>query len=512
MVEYGKELGFEKTTIEDVIVLDLPVHGDNRGWFKENWQRAKMSIAGAGQIPDFNIVQNNISFNAQRGVTRGIHAEPWDKFISVATGSVFGAWVDLRAGSATFGKVFTTTITPDKAIFIPRGVGNSFQALEDNTAYTYLVNDHWSANAQSIYTFVNLADPALNIAWPIELNSPEVELSDKDKAHPNLVDVEPMRPKKTLVIGANGQLGRAILNQVQDDKASHDDRLDKQDYIFADVVGNEELGVIEFNALDESEYSQFDLTQVGTIINCAAFTAVDAAETLQGRQLAWKLNAKLPQLLTKIANQYDITLVHISSDYVFDGELCNHPAGVPCIKQCQHTEGECFSPLGVYAQSKAAGDVAVELAKKHYILRTSWVVGDGNNFAKTMYNLAQKGVKPEVIDDQFGRLTFTKTLADVIFHILENKPEFGVYNISNGGKTASWNMIAKKVFELAGKSPDDVSRITTYHYDEKNYNPEKPISPRPANSTLNLDKIEATGFTPTDWETELTKYINGLEV
>ncbi|MDB1918929.1 dTDP-4-dehydrorhamnose 3,5-epimerase family protein, partial [Collinsella aerofaciens] len=135
-IAFEKDLSATETGIEGLKVVDLAVHGDSRGWFKENWQRAKMTALG---IPDLRVVQNNVSYNEKRGVTRGIHAEPWDKFISVARGSVFGAWVDLREGSATFGKVYTTVLDPSKAIYVPRGVGNSFQALEDGTAYTYLV-------------------------------------------------------------------------------------------------------------------------------------------------------------------------------------------------------------------------------------------------------------------------------------------------------------------------------------------------------------------------------------
>ena len=136
-IEFNKDLKAEKTNIPGLIVFDIPIHGDNRGWFKENFQKEKMSKIG---IPnDFIPVQNNISFNASKGVTRGIHAEPWDKYISVATGKVFGAWVDLREGE-NFGQVFTCQLDSSKGIFVPRGVGNSFQALEDNTTYTYLVN------------------------------------------------------------------------------------------------------------------------------------------------------------------------------------------------------------------------------------------------------------------------------------------------------------------------------------------------------------------------------------
>ena len=138
-MEFEKDLSVVETGIPGLRVVELSVHGDARGWFKENWQREKM--AALGLPADFRPVQNNVSFNASRGVTRGIHAEPWDKFISVACGSVFGAWVDLRPGD-TFGRVFTCVLDPSRAIFVPRGVGNSFQALEDGTAYTYLVNAH----------------------------------------------------------------------------------------------------------------------------------------------------------------------------------------------------------------------------------------------------------------------------------------------------------------------------------------------------------------------------------
>ena len=182
-IELGKPLAIEKTPIPGFLRIDLTVHGDNRGWFKENWQREKMLALG---LPDFGPVQNNISFNNEVGVTRGIHAEPWDKFVSVATGRVFGAWVDLREGPS-FGSVYTCEIDPSVAVFVPRGVGNSYQTLEPNTAYTYLVNDHWSADTQ--YTFLNLADETANVPWPIALT--KAILSDKDKAHPRLADVTP---------------------------------------------------------------------------------------------------------------------------------------------------------------------------------------------------------------------------------------------------------------------------------------------------------------------------------
>lgn len=177
-------LAVRETELPGMFVVDLVLHGDQRGWFKENYQRAKMEALG---LPHFETVQNNFSYNAERGVTRGLHAEPWEKFISLANGRVFGAWVDLRRGD-TFGKVFTMEITPDKAVFVPRGVANGYQTLDENITYTYLVNAHWSPDAK--YASVNLFDPELGIAWPI--GPDQAVVSDKDKANPLLKDVTPM--------------------------------------------------------------------------------------------------------------------------------------------------------------------------------------------------------------------------------------------------------------------------------------------------------------------------------
>lgn len=178
------DLAVRQTVIPGFYEIDLVLHGDNRGWFKENYQREKMEALG---LPHFEVVQNNFSFNAQRGATRGLHAEPWEKFISLANGKVFCAWVDLRKGDS-FGKVLTLELTPEKAVFVPRGVANSYQTLEDNVAYTYLVNEHWSADAK--YAAVNLFDPALGIEWPISPG--QAIVSEKDLKNPVLADVTPM--------------------------------------------------------------------------------------------------------------------------------------------------------------------------------------------------------------------------------------------------------------------------------------------------------------------------------
>ena len=468
MTEYGKPLQVTETPIPGLVVFDLPVHGDARGWFKENWQREKMTGLG---LPDFGPVQNNISFNDAVGTTRGIHAEPWDKWVSVATGRIFGAWVDLRHGP-TFGAVYTTELDPSRAIFVPRGVGNSYQTLEPDTAYTYLVNDHWSPTAE--YSFLNLADETAAIDWPIPLD--QAEISEKDRKHPRLAKVTPIGPKRILITGANGQLGRALRAEFGD--AAH----------------------IEYATRDDLDLTSPDLgtarqwRDYGAIINASAYTAVDTAETPEGRTHAWAANVTAVASLARIATENGITLAHVSSDYVFDG-----------TKPAPYTETDPIAPLGVYGQTKAAADAIVAPAPRHYIIRTSWVIGDGKNFVRTMASLAERGVDPTVVADQTGRLTFTTDIAAGIQHLLDTGAPHGTYNLTGAGEPASWADIARTVYQLTGHDPARVTDVTTAEYFA---NAKGPVAPRPTNSTLDLAKIENAGYTPEDWREMLEKYLS----
>jgi len=467
MTEYGKALTVSETPVPGMLVVDLPVHGDSRGWFKENWQREKMIALG---IPDFGPVQNNISFNDDEGTTRGIHAEPWDKWVSVATGRIFGAWVDLREGPS-FGAVYTAEIDPSRAVFVPRGVGNAYQTLEPATAYTYLVNDHWSPEAD--YSFLNLADETTAIAWPIPLT--QAQISEKDKSHPRLADVTPVRPRKILVTGADGQVGRAL--RARFGAAPH----------------------IEYASRDDLDLTAPQLRTTrrwrdySAIINAAAYTAVDTAETPEGRIAAWATNVTAVTALARIAADNGITLVHVSSDYVFDG-----------TSTAPYSESDPLSPVGVYGQTKAAGDAVVGGLARHYIIRTSWVIGDGHNFVRTMVGLAARGINPAVVDDQIGRPTFTEDLAAAIAHLLDTDAASGIYNVTSSGEPLSWYALAQRVYELSGHDPARVSPTSTADYF---IGSSAPVAPRPTNSVLDLTKIEATGWQAPSWVARLSEYL-----
>lgn len=278
-----------------------------------------------------------------------------------------------------------------------------------------------------------------------------------------------MDDKTIFIVGANGQLGQALQ---------------------ARYPGARSADINELDITNAESVLDFDWSGIKVILNAAAFTNVDGAETAEGRVAAWKVNASAVQNLCQAAAAHDLTLVHISTDYVFDGS------------QGPHTETEPFSPLNVYGQTKAAGDIVVGLLPKHYILRTSWVIGEGKNFVRAMLELGKKGVNPAVVADQIGRLTFTGELVKAIDHLLATAAEFGTYNVSNSGKPASWADITRAIFKQAGYDLTVTDTTTAAYYEGKDG-----IAPRPLQSTLSLDKIQATGFTPTDWQTDLAKYI-----
>ena len=457
------ELAVHTTPIPGLLVFDLAVHGDARGWFKENWQREKMLALG---LPDLEPVQNNMSYNASRGATRGLHAEPWDKLVSLASGRILGAWVDLREGPS-FGATYWLDMGVDKAVYVPRGVANGYQALADDTVYSYLVNDHWSPHARDEYTYVNLADETVGVPWPIPLA--EATVSDADARHPRLADVVPMKPRRTLILGGAGQLGLALQDVFGDADALDADHLDLTDAAAVDA---------------------FDWSPYGTIVNAAAYTAVDRAETPEGRAACWAINVTAVGRLARVAREHRAVLVHVSSDYVFDGTRPVHP------------EDEPVSPLGVYGQTKAAADALVALVPRHYLIRTSWVIGEGQNFVRTMASLAERGVRPAVVDDQHGRLTFTAHLAAAIAHLLGTGAPFGTYNVTCDGPVSTWYDIARRVFALTGHDPDAVSPQSTADYAAG-----KVVAPRPEHSTLALDKIKATGFVPPTTEEALAAYL-----
>lgn len=279
-----------------------------------------------------------------------------------------------------------------------------------------------------------------------------------------------MDESRILIVGANGQLGTALRRRFPAAIATDSDSL---------------------NITDGTAIQAFDWSKVDVVINAAAYTNVDGAEAPEGRETAWQVNAQAVGYLAQAASQHGLTLIHVSSEYVFDGT------------KSPHTEDEHFTPLGVYAQTKAAGDIAAATAAKHYILRTSWVIGEGKNFVRTMLMLAGKNISPTVVADQTGRLTFTETLVDAITQLLTTQAAYGTYNVSNGGEVVAWSEISRAIFKELGREDLTVTDTTTEEYFASKPN----VAPRPLHSELDLSKISATGLQLRDWHEDLHAYI-----
>jgi dTDP-4-dehydrorhamnose 3,5-epimerase len=281
-----------------------------------------------------------------------------------------------------------------------------------------------------------------------------------------------------LIVGSKGQLGLALQTK----------------YPKAAAVDSDVLDITDKSAVDS-----FDWQGIKYIINAAGYTNVDGAETEEGKKLAWAVNGQGVANLSSVATLKDMVLVHISTEYVFDGS------------KAEHKEDEVPSPLSEYGKSKAAGDVHATKVPKHYLVRTSWVIGQGKNFVRTMLNLAEKGISPTVVSDQIGRPTFTAALADAIGHLITPSSHlpsptshlpYGTYNVSGGGQPASWADVAREVFQAAGYDLQVTDTTTEQYYAGK-----QNVAPRPLQSTLDLAKIRSTGFSPPDWHQDLVQYV-----
>ncbi len=275
-----------------------------------------------------------------------------------------------------------------------------------------------------------------------------------------------------LVTGGNGQLASCI----KDVEKQYDDlNVIYTDYLELDICNLKQVqGFFKANK------------QIDYCINCAAYTAVDKAETEIDK--AFEINATGAKNLALACNEFGVVLIHISTDFVFDGE-----------KDEPYIETDVAKPISVYGASKLQGEIEIlQILKEHFIIRTSWLYSEyGQNFMKTMLRLAETRDEISVVSDQIGTPTYAGDLAEVTIHIIKMKAQsYGVYHYSNLGET-SWNNFAKAIFKET-KTKIKVNPIKTEEY---------PIlANRPIYSVLSKSKIEKTfNITILDWVDSLKK-------
>lgn len=279
--------------------------------------------------------------------------------------------------------------------------------------------------------------------------------------------------KKILVIGKDGMLGSELYS-----------RLEKNTEYEMYGTTLKTLDICDENAVCQ----KVEEIKPYFIINCAAYTNVDGCET--NYDLANAVNGVAVGNISKAANLVDATFIQISTDYVFDGELDTEKA---------YTEDMLPAPVSAYGKTKYLGEQNAAKANKHYILRTAWLYGQGNNFVRTMLKLSKDRDEINVVCDQHGSPTSTTTLCEIIEQILEKEPEYGIYHSTNEGFT-TWYEFAKKIFEFKGinikVNPVDSDAFPT---------PTK----RPHNSKLSKEKLHSVGIYPESYEDMLKEYLKG---
>ncbi|MDV7714461.1 dTDP-4-dehydrorhamnose reductase [Oenococcus oeni] len=274
-----------------------------------------------------------------------------------------------------------------------------------------------------------------------------------------------IRNMKYMITGANGQLGQELHELLEDrglDFVAYDSKT-------LDITNRQ----LVFEAIEAQKPD--------VVLDAAAYTKVDAAED-EGKQINWQVNRDGSKNLAQAAKAFASKLVYISTDYVFDGTSSD-----------EYSENDLTNPKNEYGKAKLAGEKAIlDVAVDAYIIRTSWVFGKyGNNFVYTMQKLAKTHPKLTVVNDQVGRPTWTKTLAEFILYLIDHHAAYGTYNLSNRG-TASWYDFAK---EILNNYSLEIKAVNSDQFPQKAY--------RPRHSVLSLKKAQQTGFIIPTWQEAL---------
>ena len=281
---------------------------------------------------------------------------------------------------------------------------------------------------------------------------------------------------KILITGANGMLAKSVRK-----------RLEKGNELICTDVSD--LDITDLEAV-KNKVAEIHPEY---IINCAAYTAVDKAE--ENYELADKINGDGPTNLAKAAKSTGAKLVHISTDYVFGGDL---------DVSKDYKEDDPKAPVTVYGKTKLHGEEGIEAnMDEYYIFRTAWLYGvGGNNFVKTMTKLGSTRDEINVVSDQHGSPTYAKDLTEIIYQAIDKKIPYGVYNATNEGYT-TWYDFTKEILAEQGISCK-VNPVTTEEYIEMM---KVTQAKRPYNSQMSKEKLKKYGINVPDWKDGLKRYL-----
>ena len=473
-----------ETELLDCYILEPERFGDERGYFESvtKEQLEELGFRGIYQVSNSK---------SGKGIVRGLHfqKDPYcqAKVVRCHRGGVLDVVVDMRKDSETFGKYTAVELTPEngRMLYVPRGFAHGFVSLTDDTLFEYYVDNKYMPRMEGGILW---NDPELSINWDeifLEFGIEDAILSAKDKDRITLKesDVEFNRkPKRFLITGYKGQLGYDIARELT------------------------ERGEYEFLATDIDKMDITNREEVMDIVksynpdvifHCAAWTQVDKAEESELKEKVRKINVEGTKNLVDASIEVGAKIIYMSTDYVFDGE-----------KDGLYKEDDKVNPKSVYGQTKFEGEEEVRRNPNHFITRISWVFGiNGNNFIKTMLNLAEKYDEVSVVDDQIGSPTYTVDLARLLVEMSFTE-KYGTYHVNNSGY-CSWAEFADYIFKSNNKDTKVNFVSTEKYYEGKDMSK---IAYRPRNSKLDKSKLVEAGFEELpSWQDATDRYCKELE-
>ena len=472
-----------ETNLLDCYILEPQRFGDERGYF-ESVTKEQLQELG------FNGIFQVSNSKSGKGIVRGLHfqKDPYcqAKVVRCHRGAVLDVVVDMRKDSKTYGQWTSVELTPEngRMLYVPRGFAHGFVALKEDTLFEYYVDNKYMPRMEGGILW---NDPKLGINWDEifeTYNIKEPVLSAKDQVRGPLEECEvtfTRTPKKYLVTGITGQLGYDVVRELHE-RGEYD--------IYAPTSKELDITNREQVMAAVKEYKP------DVIIHCAAWTAVDKAET-EGKETCEQVNVEGTKNIVDASIEVGAKIMYMSTDYVFDG-----------TKDGLYTEEDKPNPQSVYGDTKYQGEEEVRRNPNHFITRISWVFGiNGNNFVKTMLKLSDSHKELTVVDDQVGSPTYTVDLARLLVE-MSYTDKYGTYNVNNEGY-CSWAEFAKYIMESNGKKTKIKPVTTEQYYEGKDMST---IAYRPRNSKLDKTKLQEAGFELLpSWQDATDRYCKELE-
>lgn len=466
---------FEKieTDLEGVYIIRTVKFEDERGYFSEIYQKDCFKELG---IQD-DFIQENISYS-KKGTLRGLHFQTkkkQGKLLRVLKGKIYDVIVDLRENSKTYGQHIGIELQgqDQKLLWIPPGCAHGFLSLDEKNVVQYQCTENYAAEYESGLLW---SDHDLNIDWKLEeygLLEKDLIISEKDQRQKTFLEYQKIIDKKqVLILGGNGQLGKAF-----------------QRFIRKKKIKYQAVDIDTLDITDEKKCREFwEKEYFHCVINCAAYTDVDMAELELEKCKA--VNADAVKLWVELCEEREIPFITFSTDFVFDGKG-DEP----------YSEEKEPNPINWYGKTKLEGEKNALRYKKSLVIRSSWLFSDeGNNFCKKVLTWSKQKNKIRIIDDQISTPTCVRDLVYFTW-LLYQKACFGLYHMSSIGECSKYDL-AKYLLSLTSWD-GTLERASSEEFDSR--------AERPKYSKLYCMKLQKTvGKNLPYWKQAVRHFVNSV--